>query len=63
MSRAQLKSFKKMLLFPFILFLVALFTSTYKLILIVGDYVFTLALFNYFFMCGYGLFNAIVLMS
>jgi hypothetical protein len=49
-----------MLLFPLILFIVALFTSTYKLILSVGDYVYTLALFAYFCISSYGLFNALV---
>lgn len=60
MEPGQLRVFKRMLLFPLILFAVALFASVHRVVLFAGYDVFVLAVFDYFFSSLYGFMNALV---
>jgi hypothetical protein len=52
-----------MLLFPLILFVVALFATVHRIVLLSGDDVFALAFLDYFFSSLYGFMNALVPLS
>lgn len=60
MDPYQLRIFKRLLLFPLILFVVALFATIHRIVLYFGDDVVTLAVLDYFFSGSYGLMNALV---
>lgn len=60
MDPHQLRIFKRLLLFPLILFVVALFSTIHRIVLFFGDDVVALAVLDYFFSGSYGLMNALV---
>lgn len=61
MEPYQLRVFKRMLLFPLILFVVALFSTIHRIALLSGDDLLSLAILDYFFSSTYGLLNALVI--
>lgn len=60
MERSQLRVFKRMLFFPLILFVVALFSTIHRILLIVSEDILAVAILDYFFTSLYGFFNALV---
>jgi len=60
MDPIELRVFRRLLLFPLILFVVALFSTIHRVLLLVGDDIFVIAVLDYLFSSLYGFMNALV---
>lgn len=60
MERYQLRVFKRMLFFPLILFVVALFSTIHRILLIANEDILAFAILDYLFTGLYGFLNALV---